>query len=145
MNIVLIDGCGAGLCKSVIKKIRLEIGSSVNITALGTNPVAALNMLKAGADSSIHGRDAVCDYLKRFKFDCIIGPIGILCPQGINGEITAAIAEAVFKADCTKYIIPLQKHGLYIPGTTNLKIKDIINEIVDDIKSKIKENDNFTI
>lgn len=136
MNIVLIDGRGAGLCQSAIKKIRLKIGDSVHITALGTNSAAALNMLKAGADISIYGQKAVCDYLKKFKFDCIIGPIGILCPGGVNGEITAAIAEAVFKADCTKYIIPLQKHGLYIPGTRNLQIKDIINEIVDDIKSK---------
>lgn len=118
------------------KKIRLEIGSSVTITALGTNPAAASNMLKAGADFSIWGESAICNFLKSSKADCIIGPIGILCSGGINGEITPAISDAVFNTDCTKYIIPLQKHGIYIPGTRNLEIKQIIYEIVNDIKTK---------
>jgi len=44
---------------------------------------------------------------------------------------------SIFNMDCTKYIIPLQKHGIYIPGTRNLQIKDIINEIVTDIKNRL--------
>ena len=47
------------------------------------------------------------------------------------------ISSSIFKMDCTKYIIPLQKHGIYIPGTRNLQIKDIIEEIVLDIKHKV--------
>ena len=51
------------------------------------------------------------------------------------------ISSAIFNMDCTKYIFPLQKHGIYIPGTRALQIKDIIGEIVLDIKQHILESD----
>lgn len=136
MRIAVIDGQGAGLGQAVIKKIRREIGRDIFITALGTNDVAASNMVKAGADEGISGGNNINLFCSKQHIDCIIGPIGIVCSGGINGEVTSLISESVFSMDCIKYIIPLQKHGIYIPGTRELEIKEIIEEIVMDIKKR---------
>lgn len=135
MKIAVIDAQGAGLGQTIIKKIRKEIDRDIYIIALGTNTFATSNMVKSGANVGISGERAICSFCKTNKIDSIIGPIGIICNGGINGEITPMISTSIFNMDCTKYILPLQKHGIYIPGTRNLQIKDIIDEIVLDIKN----------
>ncbi|MBU3129072.1 DUF3842 family protein [Clostridium tagluense] len=137
MKIAVLDAQGAGLGQTIIKKIRKEISLDVYITALGTNAIATSNMVRAGANVGISGENAICSFCMTNRIDSIIGPIGMICSGGINGEITPVIAKSIFNMDCTKYIIPLQKHGIYIPGTRNLQIKDIIEEIVLDIKSNM--------
>lgn len=140
MKIAVIDAQGAGLGQTVIKKIRKEIEHNIYIIALGTNTLATSNMLKSGANVGISGEREICSFCKANKVDSIIGPIGVICNGGINGEITHMISTSIFNMNCTKYIIPLQKHGIYIPGTRNLQIKDIIEEIVFDIKNTIQKN-----
>ncbi|WIF95799.1 DUF3842 family protein [Caminicella sporogenes] len=137
MKVAILDAQGAGLGQTVIKKIRKEIGKNIYLIALGTNQVATSNMIKAGADKGLTGERSICLFCKNNKLDCIIGPIGIICSGGIKGEITPLISKTVFEMNCTKYIIPLKKHEIYIPGTRNLKIKEIIEEIVFNIKEKM--------
>ncbi|WP_432408090.1 DUF3842 family protein [Wukongibacter sp. M2B1] len=139
MKIAVLDAQGAGLGKTIIKKIRKNIASRLYIVALGTNSVATSNMIKAGADNGITGEKEICYFCHTNDIDCIIGPIGIICSGGIEGEITARISKAVFHMNCKKYIIPIQKHGIYIPGTTGLKIKDIMDEIVLDLKEQKRD------
>lgn len=138
MKIAIIDAQGAGIGQTIIKKIRKEITEDIYIVALGTNVLATSNMMKAGANDGISGERSICSFCKTNKIDSIIGPIGIICSGGINGEITPMISTAIFNMDCTKYILPLQKHGIYIPGTRNLQIKDMIEEVVLDIKNNVK-------
>ena len=137
MKIAVIDAQGAGLGQAIIKRIRKEIDLDVYITALGTNTFATSNMVRAGANVGISGENSICSFCRTNKVDSIIGPIGVICSGGINGEVTPLISSSIFNMDCTKYILPLQKHGIYIPGTRNLQIKDIIEEIVLDIKRNI--------
>jgi hypothetical protein len=138
MKVVVIDAQGAGIGQTIIKRILKEINTDVCIVALGTNAVATSNMLKAGANVGISGEKAICTFLKTNKIDCIIGPIGILCTGAINGEITGNISKSILNIDCIKYLLPLQKHGIYIPGTRNLQIKEMIEEIVIAIKKEFK-------
>jgi hypothetical protein len=138
MKIAVIDGQGAGLGQTVIKRIRKEINSEIYIIGLGTNNIATSNMVKVGANVGITGEKAICSFCARYKVDCIIGPIGIICNGGINEEITASISKSIFQMDCIKYIIPLRKHNIFIPGTRNLEIKEIIDEIILDIKQTQK-------
>lgn len=134
MKVAVLDAQGAGLGQTIIKKLHKEIPQDVYIIALGTNTCASSNMVRAGANVGISGEHAICAFCRTNKVDCIIGPIGMLCSGSINGEITPMISNAIFEMDCTKYILPLQKHGIYIPGTRKLQIKDLIEEIVLDIK-----------
>ncbi|MBK1811092.1 DUF3842 family protein [Clostridium sp. YIM B02505] len=137
MKIAVIDAQGAGLGQTIIKKIRKEIEKDIYIIALGTNTFATSNMVKAGANVGISGERAISSFCRTNKIDGIIGPIGVMCSGSINGEITPLISKSIFNMECTKYILPLQKHGIYIPGTRNLQIKDIIEEIVFDIKNNL--------
>lgn len=138
MKVAVIDAQGAGLGQAIIKKIRKEIDQDIYIIALGTNTFATSNMVRAGANVGISGEKAICSFCRTNKINSVIGPIGIICSGGINGEITQMISTSIFSMNCTKYILPLQKHGIYIPGTRDLQIKDIIEEIVLDIKSTIE-------
>ncbi|OOM82626.1 hypothetical protein CLPUN_00120 [Clostridium puniceum] len=140
MKIAVIDAQGAGIGQAVIKKIRKEIEDDIYIIALGTNAYATSTMIKAGADVGISGEIEISKFCRKNQLDSIIGPIGIICSGGINGEITPMISSIIFNMSCTKYILPLQKHGIFIPGTRNLQIKDIIEEIVLDIKQNIIHN-----
>ncbi|WP_125153990.1 DUF3842 family protein [Clostridium rectalis] len=130
MNIAVIDGRGAGIGQTIIKKLKKSFKDNIYIIALGTNSTATNNMLKSGADEGITGEESICSFFLNKTIDAIIGPIGILCNGGINGEISSSISKCIFDIKCTKYIIPLQKHGIFIPGTRNLQIKQIINEII---------------
>lgn len=137
MKIAVIDAQGAGIGKTIIKSIRKELGQEIYIIALGTNTYATSNMVRAGANVGISGERAICSFCKANKIDSIIGPIGVICSGAMQGEITPMISTSIFDMKCTKYIIPLQKHGIYIPGTRNLQIKEIIAEIILDIKKNL--------
>ena len=139
MRIAIIDGLGAGLGQTIIRRIKKEVGNNIYIIGLGTNLAATSNMIKSGADKGIIGEKEICMFCSQEKIDCLIGPIGIVCSGGIKGEITPAISQAIFGLDCIKYIIPLRKHGIYIPGTRNLEIKEIIDEIILDISKKVED------
>ncbi|MDF2880628.1 MAG: hypothetical protein K0R54_1185 [Clostridiaceae bacterium] len=134
MNIAVIDAQGGGIGQTVVKKLRREFKSDINIFALGTNSTATSNMLKAGSNYGITGEESIISFCHTKKINAIIGPIGIMVSGGINGEITTAISKSIFEMECIKYIVPMRKHGIYIPGTRNLEIKDIIDEIIENIK-----------
>lgn len=137
MIVAILDTNGAGLGQSIIKKIKQEICADINIIALGTNTFATSKMVKSGAHVGISGEKAICAFCKKNTADCIIAPIGILCNGEKDMELCPCICKAIINMDCTKYILPLQRYNLYIPGTRELSIKDIVDEIIDDIKSKL--------
>lgn len=139
MKIAVIDAQGAGLGQTIIKRIRKEIGRDIYIIALGTNTLASSNMVRAGANVGISGERAITSFCRTHKADAVIGPIGVICSGGINGEVTSMISQSIFNMDCTKYLLPLKKHGIYIPGTASLGIKDMIDEIVNEIKHGMKK------
>ena len=136
MKIAVIDGQGGGMGKMIIDKLKKELKADVEILALGTNAYATSSMVKAGANEGASGESAICFCCHNIKFDCIIGPIGIVCPNSMLGELTPLMAEAIFSCECTKYLIPLNKHGIYIPGIKNLQIQDFIQEIANELKTK---------
>ena len=136
MKICVVDAQGAGIGQAVIKKLRKQV-SGIEIIALGTNQIAMTNMLESGAHIGFYGEDAITNYLAKHEIHALIGPIGILVTNGIKGEITERISEAIFTKSCQKYIIPLRRHGIYIPGTSDLLIKDMIQDIIKQIKNDL--------
>lgn len=133
-TVAVIDAQGAGIGRSVISELRKAFGRDLKIYALGTNEAACANMKAAGANSSVCGDDKISRFVETRSIDCMIGPMGVISCGGIKGEISARLSRAVFEAKCRKYIIPLDLHGVYIPGTRSMKISDSIGEIVSDIR-----------
>ena len=134
MKIAVIDSQGAGLGQAVIKKIRKEIHKDIDIIALGINIEATSKMVKAGANAGISGERGICSFLKSNEIDAIIAPISIICDGGTSGEISSLIPQAIFRSNCTKYILPLQKNGIYKPGTRDLHIRGMVEEIILDLQ-----------
>lgn len=137
MIIAILDTNGAGLGQNIIKKLKKDLCSDINIIALGTNTFATSKMVKAGAHVGVSGEKGICSFCKKNDVDCIIAPIGILCNGEKDMELCPSICKSIINMNCTKYILPLQKHDIYIPGTRNLQIKDFIDEIISDIKNKM--------
>ena len=137
MIIAILDTNGAGLGQNIIKKLKKDLCSDINIIALGTNTFATSKMVKAGAHVGVSGEKGICSFCKKNDVDCIIAPIGILCNGEKDMELCPSICKSIINMNCTIYILPLQKHDIYIPGTRNLQIKDFIDEIISDIKNKM--------
>ena len=136
MKILVIDGMGGGIGKAIVERLgREKHGHS--ILALGTNAIAASTMLKAGADQSATGENAVVYNCPRV--DVIIGSIGIVLANSMLGEITPRIAEAVSSCDAEKILIPTSKCNAHITGLRELPTAQYIDEIPEILK-KIKEN-----
>ncbi|WP_069650068.1 DUF3842 family protein [Caloranaerobacter ferrireducens] len=136
MKIAVVDGQGGGLGKSIVEKIRSEIKDDIEIIALGTNSLATSNMLKAGANAGATGENAV--KVMSQKVDIIIGPIAILIANSMMGEITPVMAEAISTSEARKIILPLNRCNVYIAGTQELNINQMLDYIIEEINKARK-------
>jgi hypothetical protein len=133
MNILIIDGMGGGIGKSVIENIKSQLADAV-ITAVGTNSIATSAMLKAGADYGATGENAVV--FNCMKADIIIGVTGIIFANAMHGEISPKMAEAVSLSPAHKILLPVDKCNVTIAGVDNKPIQFFINEIAAILKNK---------
>lgn len=135
MNVLVIDGMGGGIGKSIIEHIKSEF-DSVEITAVGTNSIATSAMLKAGADNGATGENAVI--FNSTKADFIIGVIGIIFANSMHGEISPKMAEAVSSSSSHKILIPIDKCNVTILGIVEKPIQSYISDITNEIYKKLK-------
>ena len=136
MNILIIDGMGGGIGKSIIEHIKNEFPDA-EITAAGTNSIATSAMLKAGADYGATGENAVV--FNCTKADLIIGVTGIVFANAMHGEISPKMAEAVSSSPAHKILLPVDKCNVTIVGVDNKSIQDYINEITVILKTRGKD------
>ncbi len=137
MNIVIIDGQGGHLGAQLVKEIVSRFPSE-DLTAIGTNAVAAASMLKAGAKKAAAGENPAIVACR--KADVIIGPIGIVIADSLLGEVTPKMATAIGQADAVRILIPMNKCENLVAGVANLntsaQIEDAMDKLCDVIKDK---------
>ena len=102
MRVLVIDGQGGGLGRQLVAAISAACPDA-ELTAVGTNSLAASAMLKAGAARAATGENAVLVNARRA--DVIVGPLGIVIADALLGEITPAMAAAVGQADAKRILI----------------------------------------
>ena len=83
-NVLVIDGQGGGLGRQLVAAIAAACPEA-ELTAVGTNSLAANAMLKAGAARAATGENAVVVNCRHA--DVIVGPIGIVIADALLGEI----------------------------------------------------------
>jgi hypothetical protein len=117
---------GGGIGRSVVERLRQE-KCGHTILAIGTNAIAASAMLKAGADQSATGENAIV--YNCGKADVIIGTIGIVMANSMLGEISPRIAEAVSGSEAVKVLIPVSKCNAIVAGVRDMPTAQYIDEI----------------
>jgi hypothetical protein len=104
--VVIIDGQGGGVGRALTEAVR-KAYPTLCIRAVGTNALATAAMLKAGASEGATGENAVIFNVR--QADVLLGPIGILAANGLLGEVTPRMAEAIGSSDAVKILLPSQR------------------------------------
>ena len=128
-KICVIDGQGGGIGATIIKRLKDRFEEKVEVLALGTNAIATAQMLKARANKGASGSNAIVQTSK--KADVIIGPVGIIIPHAMMGEVTLDMAEAVCQSDAKKLLLPLSQENVALAGVNGLPLPLLVDEVLD--------------
>lgn len=111
--ILIVDGMGGGMGRAIAEGLR-QAGAGEETVLVGTNSFASSNMMKSGISTVATGENAVI--YNAGRADIIAGPIGIILPNALLGEISPAMARAVAESSAKKVLIPIQNDSIYIAG-----------------------------
>ena len=93
---------------------------------VGANAWATQSMLKAGASRGATGENAVRVTVQ--SADIVTGPIGIIIPNALMGEITPNMAEAIASSAARKVLVPVSQGHFEIVGVENRPLVTNIRE-----------------
>ncbi|MFW6410174.1 MAG: DUF3842 family protein [Halanaerobiales bacterium] len=129
---MIIDGLGGGLGSQITEKLNANKRSSdIEIIALGTNAQATSRMINAGADNGATGENSFKVLCARA--DIILGPLGIIMPHAMKGEITPAMAEAVGISKAKKFLLGIKQPHLKLIGVKDISLNKMIEEMVEKV------------
>ncbi len=134
-RIAIIDGQGGGVGSFIIKALREQFGERVEIIALGTNSTATSAMLKARANKGATGENAIV--WNAGRVDIIAGPLSIVLSNGMLGELTPKMAEAVAASPAAKFLLPLNQEQVQIVGVAKEPLPHLIDKLVAGIKEEV--------
>ena len=134
MRILVVDAQGGGVGRQLVAAIKKQY-PDVPVTAVGANSSATAAMLKAGADLSATGENAVVVNCRRA--DIIVGPIGIVIADSLSGEITPKMALAVSQSEAKRILLPMNHCDNIVVGVSDLNLGKLIQQAVDRIGEAI--------
>ncbi|SHJ62674.1 DUF3842 family protein [Tepidibacter formicigenes] len=134
MIIAVIDGMGGGIGSQIVSNLRDELPSYIEIYALGTNSTATSAMMKSHANKGATGENAICVSCK--KANIIIGPISIVIPNSMMGEVTSRMSESICDAEGMKILLPLMPENFEVVGLENKPLMLLIKDAVKLIKKE---------
>ena len=134
-RICIIDGQGGGIGATFVKYLKEAFGETVELIALGTNGIATVRMLKAGANKGASGESAVCYMAPRAEL--IVGPVSVTWANAMLGEVTSKMAEAIMSSPARKILLPLSQEMIEIVGTSQEPLPHLVQQAVERIKEVI--------
>ena len=138
VRVLVIDGQGGGLGRQLTAALAAGC-PDIELTAVGTNSIAASAMLKAGAHRAATGENAVVVNCRRA--DIIVGPIGIAIADALMGEISPAMANAVASSNAYRVLIPMNLCSTYVAGVDK-KSSAILDDAMAHIRSLLEGREN---
>ncbi len=133
-RVCVIDGHGGGIGAALIRSLKEARGESIDLIALGTNAIAAAQMLKAGANRAASGENAIVQTVR--VVDVIIGAVSIGWANAMLGEITPKMAEAVMSSPAPKIFLPLSQEPVTLVGVAAEPLPHLVQQLV---HQKLKE------
>lgn len=123
----VIDGQGGGMGRALAEAVK-RAHPALRLRALGTNALATAAMLKGGADESATGENAVIFGASRAQI--LLGPVGILCANGLLGEVTPRMAETIGASEAVKILLPSQRCGIRLAGSSGRPLQACLEDAV---------------
>ena len=130
-KVLVIDGQGGGLGRQLVSALAAAC-PEVELTAVGTNSLAANAMLKAGASRAATGENAVVVNCRHA--DIIVGPIGIVIADALLGEITPAMAAAVCQSGARRVLVPINHCENYVVGVPDQPVSQLVAAAAQKVK-----------
>ena len=130
-KVLVIDGQGGGLGRQLVSALAAACPEA-ELTAVGTNSLAANAMLKAGASRAATGENAVVVNCRRA--DVIVGPIGIVIADALLGEITPAMAAAVCQSGARRVLVPINHCENYVVGVPDQPVSQLVTAAARKVK-----------
>ena len=131
-NVLVIDGQGGGLGRQLVAAIAAACPEA-ELTAVGTNSLAANAMLKAGAARAATGENAVVVNCRHA--DVIVGPIGIVIADALLGEITPVMAAAVCQSGAKRVLVPINHCENYVVGVPEQPVSQLVSAAAQKVKA----------
>ena len=130
-KVLVIDGQGGGLGRQLVSALAAACPEA-ELTAVGTNSLAANAMLKAGASRAATGENAVVVNCRRA--DVIVGSIGIVIADALLGEITPAMAAAVCQSGARRVLVPINHCENYVVGVPDQPVSQLVTAAAQKVK-----------
>ena len=130
-KVLVIDGQGGGLGRQLESALAAACPEA-ELTAVGTNSLAANAMLKAGASRAATGENAVVVNCRHA--DVIVGPIGIVIADALLGEITPAMAAAVCQSGARRVLVPINHCENYVVGVPDQPVSQLVAAAAQKVK-----------
>lgn len=130
-KVLVIDGQGGGLGRQLVSALAAACPEA-ELTAVGTNSLAANAMLKAGASRAATGENAVVVNCRRA--DVIVGPIGIVIADALLGEVTPAMAAAVCQSGARRVLVPINHCENYVVGVPDQPVSQLVAAAAQKVK-----------
>jgi hypothetical protein len=134
-RIAVVDGQGGGIGSLIVRRLRDEFGETIEILALGTNAAATTAMMKSRANKGATGENAIV--WNAGRVDMITGPLSIVLPNAMLGEMTPRMAEALVSSDAQKILLALNQEGIDVIGVEKEPLPHMIEKIVESIRQAI--------
>jgi hypothetical protein len=135
LKIAVVDGQGGGIGSLIVKRLRDEFGDAIEIFALGTNATATSAMMKSRSNKGATGENAIVWNANRANI--IIGPLSIVLPNAMFGELTPKMAEAIASADAKKILLPLNQEGIDVLGVEKEPLPHMLEKIIETVRQEM--------
>lgn len=134
MTLCILDGRGGGMGVALAEGLR-DLPKDIRLLCLGTNSVAAQRMAAASGGRAVYLPHEVLAALA--EADYLLGTAGILNAGALKGELSAEVAAAVAQSPAKKYILPMNRCGLYVAGVADRPAAELIEELCNAVRMEI--------
>ena len=127
MVILIIDGQGGGLGRSLLDAVTKELPTAETI-AVGTNSAATAAMVRGSMVPGATGENAIA--FNAGRAEVIIAPLGAYFVNGLMGEISASMANALCQSPAYKIAVPGADSPVTIASHRTLSTSEEVRQAI---------------